>query len=97
MCRITWFSSRIPLPPKPVPCVSEDLPGCAGVVHLGQTGHGRGQPSGLGEDLGFLAGLVSDARLSVEASMSWDWSRTVEAVEALRQRRVTGKVLLTVG
>jgi NADPH:quinone reductase-like Zn-dependent oxidoreductase len=51
----------------------------------------------FGEDLGFLAGLVSDGRLRVEASVSWDWSRTVEAVEALRQRRVTGKVVLTVG
>jgi NADPH:quinone reductase-like Zn-dependent oxidoreductase len=51
----------------------------------------------FGEDLGFLAGLISDGRLRVEASVSWDWSRTVEAVDALRQRRVTGKVVLTVG
>jgi NADPH2:quinone reductase len=50
----------------------------------------------FGEDLGFLAGLVADGRLRVETSVSWDWSRTAEAVEALRQRRVTGKVVLTV-
>ena len=51
----------------------------------------------FGEDLGFLAGLVSDGHLRVEASISWDWSRTAEAVEVLRQRQVTGKVVLAVG
>ena len=51
----------------------------------------------FGADLGFLASLVSDGHLRVEASISWDWSRTAEAVEALRQRQVTGKVVLAVG
>ena len=51
----------------------------------------------FGEDLRFLAGLVSDGRLRVEAGVSWDWSRNAEAVEALRQRQVTGMVVLTVG
>jgi NADPH2:quinone reductase len=30
----------------------------------------------FGADLGFLASLVSDGHLRVEASISWDWSRT---------------------
>jgi NADPH:quinone reductase-like Zn-dependent oxidoreductase len=51
----------------------------------------------FGEDLGFLAGLVGDGRLRVETGVRWDWSRTVEAVDALRQRKVTGRAVLLIG
>jgi NADPH:quinone reductase-like Zn-dependent oxidoreductase len=51
----------------------------------------------FGEDLGYLAGLVGDGRLHVQTGVRWDWSRTVEAVDALGQRKVTGKAVLLIG
>lgn len=41
----------------------------------------------LCEDLGLLAGQVSEGRLRVDTSISWDLSQTAEAVQVLRQRR----------
>ncbi len=49
----------------------------------------------FGEDLATLAGLVADGRLSPQLGAVRDWSETIEAVAALRARRVTGKVVLT--
>jgi hypothetical protein len=49
----------------------------------------------FGEDLGILAGLIADGRLSPRLGVVRDWSGTVEAVEALRSRQATGKVVLT--
>lgn len=49
----------------------------------------------FGEDLGTLAGLVADGRLSPRLGIVRDWTETVEAVDALRSRRATGKVVLT--
>jgi hypothetical protein len=43
-----------------------------------------------------LTGLVADGRLRVEKGVERDWSKTREAVQALRDRQVTGKVVLTV-
>jgi NADPH:quinone reductase-like Zn-dependent oxidoreductase len=51
----------------------------------------------FGEDLAVLAGLVADGRLRVEKGVQRDWGETPAAVQALRDRRVTGKVVLTVG
>jgi NADPH:quinone reductase-like Zn-dependent oxidoreductase len=51
----------------------------------------------FGEDLGVLAGLVADGRLRVQKGVQRDWAETREAVQALRDRQVTGKVVLTVG
>jgi NADPH2:quinone reductase len=50
----------------------------------------------FGADLAVLAGLVADGRLRVEKGVQRDWSETREAVQALRDRQVTGKVVLTV-
>lgn len=51
----------------------------------------------FGADLAVLAGLVADGRLRVQKGVERDWSGTREAVQALRDRQVTGKVVLTVG
>jgi NADPH:quinone reductase len=51
----------------------------------------------FGADLAVLAGLVADERLRVAKGVERDWSETREAVQALRDRQVTGKVVLTVG
>jgi len=51
----------------------------------------------FGEDLGILAGLVADGRLSPHIGVVRDWSETLEAVDALRSRQTTGKVVLTRG
>jgi NADPH2:quinone reductase len=51
----------------------------------------------FGHDLGVLAGLVADGRLRVPKGVESDWSRTREAVDALRRREATGKVVLTIG
>ena len=50
----------------------------------------------FGEDLEFLARLVGDQNLEVRSSIRRDWSNTVEAVDALRRRDVTGKIILTI-
>jgi NADPH2:quinone reductase len=49
----------------------------------------------FGEDLGTLVGMIADGRLSPRLGVVRDWSETVEAVEALRSRQATGKVVLT--
>jgi NADPH:quinone reductase-like Zn-dependent oxidoreductase len=48
----------------------------------------------FGEDLGVLAGMIADGRLRVEADMR-DWSETREALEDFRERKITGKLVLT--
>jgi NADPH:quinone reductase len=48
----------------------------------------------FGEDLAVLAGLVADGRLRVDAVVR-DWSQTLGAVQDLRDRKVTGKLVLT--
>jgi NADPH:quinone reductase-like Zn-dependent oxidoreductase len=50
----------------------------------------------FGEDLAVLAGLVADGRLVVHKGVLRDWGETRDAVRALRDREVTGKVVLTV-
>ena len=52
--------------------------------------------STFGEDLGLLAGLLGDGRLIVESSTRRDWSETLEALAELRDRKVVGKVTLTI-
>jgi NADPH:quinone reductase-like Zn-dependent oxidoreductase len=49
----------------------------------------------FGADLAALAGLVADGRLRVDRADTRDWSETREALDELRERRVTGKVVLT--
>lgn len=49
----------------------------------------------FGADLAALAALVADGRLRVDRGDARDWSETREALDDLRRRRVTGKVVLT--
>lgn len=49
----------------------------------------------FGDDLAALAGLVSTGHLDPKLGEVRDWAQTVDAVDALRQRRVAGKVVLT--
>src|SRR4051794_13727510 len=49
----------------------------------------------FGEDLGALAGYVADGRLRVDRELTADWGETQPALDALRERRVTGKPVLT--
>jgi NADPH:quinone reductase-like Zn-dependent oxidoreductase len=51
----------------------------------------------FGEDLGVLAGMIADGSLRPEAGLELDWDDTRAAVDALRRREVTGKVVLTIG
>ncbi|WP_431681626.1 zinc-binding dehydrogenase [Kitasatospora sp. KL5] len=48
-------------------------------------------------DLAELAGLVGSGTLSVEISYRKDWEHINEALAAVRDRRVAGKAVLTVG
>jgi NADPH:quinone reductase len=50
----------------------------------------------FGEDLGFLAGLIGAGRLRVSGPRR-SWDETREAIELLRRRNATGKVVLTIG
>lgn len=49
----------------------------------------------FGDDLGVLAGLVATGRLDPKLGVVRDWADTVDAVDALRQRKAAGKVVLT--
>jgi len=49
----------------------------------------------FGQDLATLAGMVADGRLDPRLGVVRDWSETLEAVAALRDRQVAGKVVLT--
>ncbi len=49
----------------------------------------------FGQDLATLAGLVADGQLDPQLGVVRDWSETLEAVAALRDRQVTGKAVLT--
>lgn len=51
----------------------------------------------LGEDVGILADLVADGRLRPHLGLTLDWERTPEAFEALADRSLRGKAVLTVG
>ncbi|HEY2601188.1 MAG TPA: zinc-binding dehydrogenase [Thermoleophilaceae bacterium] len=48
----------------------------------------------FGEDLGMLAGLVADGRLRVDSTVR-DWSETRAALQDFRDRRISGKLVLT--
>jgi len=50
-----------------------------------------------GQELDVLVGLVAAGRLHPEIGLEDDWSRTDRAVVAVRERRVRGKAVLTVG
>jgi NADPH:quinone reductase-like Zn-dependent oxidoreductase len=49
----------------------------------------------FGDDLAALAGLIADGRLDPQIGVLRDWTETVEAVNELRERRATGKIILT--
>ena len=49
------------------------------------------------EDLGLLARMVADGRLRPQVGEPRSWDQTPAAVADLRERRATGKVVLTVG
>jgi len=48
-------------------------------------------------ELARLVELVSDARLRVEIDLVVPWTEAASAVDALLERRVRGKAVLTVG
>jgi NADPH2:quinone reductase len=48
-------------------------------------------------DLAALAQLVVDGSLSVEISQQRDWEHVNEVLVAVRDRKVTGKAVLTIG
>lgn len=50
----------------------------------------------MAEDLAYLASLVGEGRLEVRSSERRDWTDTTGAIEELRERRATGKVILTI-
>jgi NADPH2:quinone reductase len=50
----------------------------------------------FGQDLEYLARLVSDGRLQVPVGVNLDWRETADALESLRRRRATGKVVLSI-
>jgi NADPH:quinone reductase-like Zn-dependent oxidoreductase len=50
----------------------------------------------FGEDLGYMARLIGQGRLRVPGPRR-DWKETRQAIELLRQRQATGKVVLTIG
>jgi NADPH:quinone reductase-like Zn-dependent oxidoreductase len=50
----------------------------------------------FGQDLTYLASLIGTGDLEVRSSIRKDWAETIEAVEALRSRQATGKVILTI-
>jgi NADPH:quinone reductase-like Zn-dependent oxidoreductase len=49
----------------------------------------------FGVDLGALAEMVAGGRLEPRIGLQLDWTETSDAVAALRERRTTGKVVLT--
>jgi NADPH:quinone reductase-like Zn-dependent oxidoreductase len=51
----------------------------------------------FGADLAVLAAMVADGRLRVDRGATRDWDETREGLADLREHRVTGKVVLTVG
>jgi NADPH2:quinone reductase len=77
---------------EPTPLAFYDFAGLARLVgfFVYQTGEET-----FGEDLAVLAGLVADGRLRVDRELTRDWGETPAAVGALRERAVTGKVVLT--
>lgn len=52
-------------------------------------------PGPPASDLAFLVGLVAAGRLRPTLGLVEDWSRLQDALAALRERRVSGKVILT--
>jgi NADPH:quinone reductase len=50
----------------------------------------------FGDDLGFLASLIGAGRLRVSGPRR-SWDETRQAIDLLRQRNATGKVVLTIG
>jgi NADPH2:quinone reductase len=48
-----------------------------------------------GEELGALVRLVADRRIRPVVSLTLDWSKTADALLAMRERRVRGKAVLT--
>jgi NADPH:quinone reductase-like Zn-dependent oxidoreductase len=51
----------------------------------------------FGEDLGYMARLIAEGRLTVHSEVREDWSQTRQAIERFRQHNATGKVVLTIG
>ena len=50
----------------------------------------------FGEDLGYLAGLVAAGKLQAPVGLELSWRQLARATEALRNRQVNGKVVLTI-
>ncbi|HEY4865735.1 MAG TPA: zinc-binding dehydrogenase [Candidatus Dormibacteraeota bacterium] len=50
----------------------------------------------FGEDLAYLVGLIAARRLRPEVGLELSWRETARAVQALRERKVTGKAVLLV-
>ena len=55
-----------------------------------------GMGGGVGEDLTYLTGLLSEGRLDPQVGFRDDWERVAEAAEALWERKINGKAVLEV-
>jgi len=53
------------------------------------------EPDSFAEDLSLLAGLIADGRLRPHIGLCLDWTETPEALQALADRKVRGKAVLT--
>ncbi len=51
----------------------------------------------FGEDLGYMARLIAEGRLTIHSEVRTDWRDARAAIDRLRQHNATGKVVLTVG
>ncbi|MDR0358722.1 MAG: zinc-binding dehydrogenase, partial [bacterium] len=50
----------------------------------------------FGQDLGYLAGLLAAGKLKAPVGLEVSWRELGRATEALRDRRVNGKVVLQI-
>ncbi|MDQ4059228.1 MAG: zinc-binding dehydrogenase, partial [Actinomycetota bacterium] len=50
----------------------------------------------MGAELASLVGLVADGRLKPRLGLISDWGATNEVLDAMRERKVTGKAVLTI-
>ena len=55
-----------------------------------------GMGGGVGDDLAYLVGLLSEGRLDPQVGLRGGWERVTEAAEALWERKINGKAVLEV-
>ncbi|MBV9545278.1 MAG: alcohol dehydrogenase, partial [Chloroflexi bacterium] len=55
-----------------------------------------GEPPSFGSDLGLLSAEIAAGRLEPQVGLEASWREALDGLEALRARRVQGKVVLHV-